>query len=258
MTTGYDTFMSSPEPDWISGPAGSGSTRLFRTAVLLGTAAALVVAAAVVVLTRHPEWPTRCGVDGHQDGCARPLRAMTQPDVLAVARHHCPGIDSLEPQPLARADLAGGDTLARVTGTRRNGREDALLGAPATFAWVTRWVGGATDGRVEVRCAGASRRVASLRLDADQLASTIAAVDAEPSVDFSAVAESAARSVSVRGRPSLGFLDCDTGGVDLRRPNAGELFVCSLQVFSQQGQGGYRLTYRVTDDRPWFEPVPSA
>lgn len=231
--------------------------RLWLVAALV---VVLVVAAATAWdLLKTSDWPSGCRVGGNPQWCSDPSDAITDPTVVALAHTYCPALSRLAredvvPQPLSELRLADEETFAKTSGSSESGSEDALLGRPGAVAWITRW----QDGLVEVRCPGSSRTTPSLRLRADQFASTAASVDAGTGrrVNFTDVATELA--TTARGGMSYGFLTCDTGGVDLDAPEVGDTFSCSVQVFGFQGQGAYRAAYRITDAPPYFEPdVPT-
>jgi hypothetical protein len=244
----------------LSSHPGDRDPRRRRTGLLAAVCvlALALAASAMAARNRHPDWPTGCGVDGHANWCAQPSQAMTGAALTGMVRDYCPGLPrkeprGLEPRPLALVDLAGGDTLARTTGTRGAGTEDALLGRGSSFSWVTRWYGGTRDGMVELRCPGQTHLVPSVRLEADQYRSTVAAARGEPRrIDFAELAKSTVRRFPGRFSVSYGFVSCDTTGVDLQRLAAGATFSCRVEVYSWLGQGGYRLDYRVVEDRPYF------
>jgi hypothetical protein len=244
--------------DWLdSGPARQRRPRAWRLAGL-ATAVAVALATLVVVLvSRNPAWPSRCGVEGHEDWCRSTSVEMAGSALAAVVRGYCPGLrpgaGDVEPQPLSLADLGSPDTLVRVTEDPTAGTEDALLGRPESFSWVTRWVGGPEGGRVELRCPGGTSRVPGLRLAADQFRSTAAAARGTPRrLDFRAVARAAVRSQTPQRRVSFGFLTCDTRSVHLAHPRAGSRFRCTVEAYWPQGMGAYPQTFMVTRERPYF------
>lgn len=174
--------------------------------VVLALAAGIVAVTAAVALTGSPNWPTGCRTDGRSEWCAEPSGAMTDRSMTALAHHYCPRLSVVSladvvPQPLSQMELAGPETLAKTTGSARKGTEDALLGEPGNFAWITRWVGGDKDGLVEVRCPGDSGNVPGLALTVDQFGSTLAALNAadEMHIDFGEVAK---RSVAAMSKAS--------------------------------------------------------
>jgi hypothetical protein len=229
-------------------------------ALALVCVVALVVAGSAVALrNRHSDWPTGCGVEGHQDWCTKPSRAMTDAALTRMVRDYCPGLSASDPEdvvprPLDLADLGGRGAYAKTSGTRTSGSEDSLLGRGRTFSWVTRWSGGPEDGVVEVRCPGRSRSVPSLRLDEDQYRSSVAAARGQAGyVDFARLAETSVRRVPGRFGVSFGFLTCDTAGLDLLRAlPVGRTFGCRVEVYTRLGKGGDQMTYRVTADPPYF------
>lgn len=249
---------SDRQPDWVEGRPDKGPASRARRVVGAAAGVALAVAAlAVVLVSRDAAWPSRCGVDGHEDWCGAPSAAMTGSALASVVRGYCPGLTSasadVEPQPLSLANLGSRDTLAKVTGSSAAGTEDALLGRPSSFSWVTRWVGGPNGGRVELRCPGGTGQVPGLRLAADQFRSTVAAARGRRSrLDFRAVAMTAVRSQSLQRRVSFGFTTCDTSAVDLQHLTPGSTFRCLVEAYYPQGVGAYPVTYRVTRDRPYF------
>jgi hypothetical protein len=252
------------EGDWLdTHPERRSRLRVFNgtPAVVCTVIAVTVAVAAVLVVTRDPDWPTRCGVDGRSEWCGQASRRMTDPSLATVVSDYCPGLAGSEtstvvPQPLSLADLGGEDALARTTGTPGSGTEDSLLGLPSSFSWVTRWVGGDNDGRVELRCPGMTEAVPSLRLAEDQFRSTVAASRTSEGrhIDFAAVAESSVRTAAPDSGVSWGFMTCDTTAVDLADLAEGETFACQVEAYSPEGKGLYRFGYRVTSGSPYFEP----
>ncbi|MGI8900108.1 MAG: hypothetical protein ACR2HA_04115 [Nocardioides sp.] len=253
------------EGDWLdTHPERRSRPVLTRVLVLGGLAAAVAVggvALAALVLDRDPDWPTRCGVDGRSEWCGQASRRMTDPALAAVVGDYCPGLagsqpTTVVPQPLSLADLGAEDALARTTGSPESGTEDSLLGVPSSFSWVTRWVGGDNDGRVELRCPGMTEAVPSLRLAEDQFRSTVAASRTSEGrhIDFAAVAESSVRTVAPDSGVSWGLMTCDTTAVDLADLAEGETFACQVEAYSPEGKGLYRFGYRVTSGSPYFEP----
>jgi len=253
------------EGDWLdTHPERRRRPVLTRVLVLGGLAASVAVGTgvvAVLVLDRDPDWPTRCGVDGRSEWCGQASRRMMDPALAAVVGDYCPGLagsqpTTVVPQPLSLADLGAEDALARTTGTPGSGTEDSLLGLPSSFSWVTRWVGGENDGRVELRCPGMTETVPSLRLTEDQFRSTVAASGARDGrhIDFAAVAESSVRTVAPDSGVSWGFIACDTTAIDLADLTEGETFACQVEAYSPEGKGLYRFGYRVTSGPPYFEP----
>jgi hypothetical protein len=245
---------------WLgSEPGPQSRSRTRRPWLVAGLVALVLAASAAWTLTRRSDWPTGCRVGGHPEWCAEPSGAMTDPAMTGLVRDYCPGLagiphEDVVPQPLSELDLADDQTFARISGSTDQGSEDALLGRPGNLAWVTRW----RDGLVEVRCPGSSATTPSLRLEAGQFRSTVAAADLTDGrqVDFAEVASQSVAEVSA-DRPSdvsYGFFSCDTGGIDLDAPVVGDTFSCALEVFRVQGQGGYRTSYRIIHDRPYFEP----
>jgi hypothetical protein len=65
----------------------------------------------------------------------------------------------------------------------------------------------------------------------------------------------AVRSDSPQRRVSFGFLTCDTTAVDLGQPRPGSTFRCLVEAYRPQGMGAYRVTFRVTRDRPYFRAL---
>jgi hypothetical protein len=247
---------------WIDTEHQSGRRRYdLRLWFAAGLVAVLIAAgAAVWEVAKESYWPSGCNVSGHPDWCSDPSDAITDPTVVALAHAYCPALSELAradvvPQPFSELRLADDDTFAKTSGGPESGSEDVLLGAPGAVAWVTRW----QDGLVEVRCPGSSLTTPSLRLRADQFASTVASVNsaADRRVNFADVATQLVTTPAAqpRGDVSYGFLTCDTGDVDLDAPEVGETFSCAVQVFGFQGQGAYRASYRITDEDPYFEPA---
>ena len=247
----YAWIGTEPEPDRRR--AGRRRWLVAVTVVVL-----VVGAAAAWDVATDSDWPSGCRVSGNPDWCSEPSDEMTDPTLAALAHTYCPRLAQLAPgdvvpQPLSELRLADEGTFARTTGSTESGSEDALLGRPGAVAWVTRW----QDGRIELRCPGSSTTTPSLRLGADQFSSTVASMEeAEgPRINFADVATELASTA--RADMSYGFLTCDTGGVDLAAPEAGDTFSCAVEVFGFQGQGAYRAAYRVTGDAPFFEPAPA-
>lgn len=249
------------QPESLS--SHSGDRDPSRRTSLLAAVCVVVLAIAVSAMamrSRDPDWPTRCGVDGRANWCAKPSRAMTTAALTRLAHDYCPALASVPggvvPRPLSLGDLAGPDVFARTTGNRGSGAEDALLGRGSSFAWVTRTSGGAQDGTVELRCPGQTFLVPSMRLTGDQFSSTLAASRGQLGrIDFAELAKSSVRRFPSRFRTSYGFLSCDTSGLDLRRLTPGTAFTCRVEVYSWLGQGGYRLDYRVVGRPPYFVRV---
>lgn len=240
-------------------------SRLGERAAILG-AVALVAVGVLLAFADDRDWPQDCGVDGRAEWCAEPSEVMTEPPVVSLVRDYCPQLadvplQEMVPQPLGQLNLASDQALAKTSGTDREGTEDALLGRPGEFAWVTRWVGGESDGRVEVRCPDDTASTASLRLESDQFRSTVAASSAVDAryIDFTEVARQSVPALSGTGmgRTSFGFVTCDTTGIDLDDPASGRTFFCVTEVYGLQGTGGYRSIYQVTPDSPYFEKVPA-
>jgi len=251
-----------PSYDWI-GTEPDEEPRRRVVGRRLRAAAALVVVLAVAAaawnVTRDTDWPSGCHVGGRPDWCSAPSDAITDPALVAFAHAYCPSltqspVDKLAPRPLSELGLADEDTFARTTGTSATGSEDALLGASSASAgaWITRW----QSGLVEVRCPGSSSTTPSLRLQADQFASTVAADTAgEPRLDIADVAADLKLTMSgdFTSDVSYGYLGCDTAGIELSAPKVGETFSCAVEVYGLQWQGDYRASYRVTDEHPYFE-----
>jgi hypothetical protein len=230
-----------------------------RTSLLAAVCVVVLAIAAstMVMRNRNPDWPTRCGVDGHANWCAKPSRVVTTAALTRLAHDYCPALASVPggvvPRPLSLGDLAGADVFARTTGSRGSGAEDVLLGRGNSFSWVTRSSGGAHDGAVELRCPGQTFLVPSMRLTDEQYRSTVAAARGQLGrIDFAELAKSSVRRFPSRFRTSYGFLSCDTSGLELRRLSPGKRFTCRVEVYSWLGQGGYRLDYRVLPDPPYF------
>jgi hypothetical protein len=228
-----------------------------RLWIVAGLAAVLILGAtAAWDFVRESDWPSGCDVSGHPDWCAEPSDAITDPALVALAHDYCPALSSsaradLVPQPLSVLGLADERTFARTSGDSRTGAEDAVLGGTGAVAWVTRW----QDGLLEVRCSGSSATTPSLRLQADQFASTATAdMDAGMRLDFADVARDLTTSMYAEPPTyiSYGFLSCDTGGIDPGAPAIGSTFTCAVEVFRLQGQGTYRASYRVIDQPPYF------
>ena len=260
-----DGWQGDARVETLSGPGESLSSHpgerepARRTSLL---AAVCVVVLAIAASTffmrdRDAAWPTRCGVDGHANWCAKPSRAMTSPALTNLVHDYCPALASspgqVVPRPLSLGDLAGRDALAKTTGARGSGAEDALLGSGGSFSWVTRTYGGPDGGMLEVRCPGQTDLVPSMRLTAQQFRSTVAATRAGVErIDFARLAKSTVDRFPNRVRPSYGFVSCDTSGLDLRRLTPGKTFTCHIEVYSWLGQGGYLLGYRVVPRPPYF------
>lgn len=261
-----DSSRESPAPAlaWIdTGHDPQRQRRLPARAVwLIGALAAVVLLAAVVAweFSRESDWPSGCPVSGHADWCSDPSEAITDPALVDLARSYCPALSRADegdvvPQPLSELGLADERTFAKTTGDRESGSEDALLGTPGAVAWVTRW----QDGLVQVRCAGSSATTPSLKLQADQFRSTVAAggTPDRPRLAFTDVARDMAEGYSADPPTdtSYGFLSCDTGAIDLDLPEVGETFSCVVEVYEPEGEGRYRESYRIAADRPYFEPL---
>jgi len=204
-------------------------------------------------------WPTACGIDGHPDWCARPSSEMTDSGLAALARAQCPALAGLEPadvlpQPLTSIGPPNRKTLALTSGTAENGSEEALLGQPGRVSRVTRQVGGKEAGRVRLSCPGAAKSAPGVQLDADQVRATTASTIDGRRIDFGKVAKETAGITRGHNRTnvSFGLLSCRTGALELTRPQVGRTFSCAVQVYSSYGLGAYRVTYRVTDDAPYF------
>ncbi len=249
--------------DWLgSEPKPQNRRRRRQQRVIAGLVALVLAVSVAWTLTRRSDWPTGCRVGGNPQWCAEPSGVITDPGMTGLVQDYCPGLSGVRqehvvPQPLSQLGLADAQTFARTSGTAEQGSEDVLLGLPGNFAWVTRW----HDGLVELRCPGSASTTPSLRLQADQFRSTVAAADLteEGRVDFAEVARQSVATVSAN-RPSgvsYGFVTCDTGGIDLRAPEVGATFLCALEVYGSVGQSGYRASYRIIDDRPFFQPEVS-
>lgn len=246
---------ASGERSWARNPVV-----ILAVFVLVGVGGVL----ATVDFLSRPDWPTRCGITGHPNWCAQPSATITGASVVGVVQSHCPGLSStlaqeVVPQPLAALDLADHGTLAKTSGSASKGREEVLLGRPGDLAWVTRWVGGARDGQWEVSCPGDAQRAPGLRLQAEQMDSTIAAVESvsERHIDFGAVARQlVTQAPDNRGiEVSFGFLECATDSLDFRRLQRGSTFSCVVEVYGQQGKGAYRGDFEVIGRRPYFRPL---
>lgn len=240
-------------------------SRVRERAALLG-AVVLVAAGALLGSADDRDWPQGCGVDGRAEWCAEPSTAMTEPAVLSLVRGYCPRLANIPlqdvaPQPLSQLGLASEQALAMTSGSDRDGTEDALLGRSGEFARVTRWIGGESDGRLEVRCFSDPRVSASIRLEADQFRSTVAAAGAAdaPYIDFTEVARQSLPAASGIGfgRMSFRSVTCDTTDIDLDDPATGSTFFCVTKVHGRQGTGGYRAIYQVVPESPYFESVPA-
>lgn len=256
---------ASHRSDVSNGSGQDSRSRVRVRAAILG----VVVLVAVWALRGYAggrDWPQECGVEGRIEWCAEPSAAMTEPDMVSLVCDYCPKLASVPlrdvaPQPLSQLNLAGEQVLAKTSGSDSSGTEEALLGRPSQVAWVTRWVGGEPDGRVEVRCFAETGRPAGLRLEADQFRSTVAAASAADArnIDFTEVARQSIPAVPAPGlgRPSFGFVSCDTTGIDLDDPATGSTFFCVTEVYGLQGKGGLREIYQVVDQSPYFESVPA-
>lgn len=246
-----------------SHPGRSDSLRRGNVIALVCVAALALAALTVLARDRHPDWPSGCGVEGHADWCAEPSRAMTGLALTRLVRDYCPSLSTsatadVVPRPLELADLGGRDAFAKTSGTRGAGAEDSLLGRGSDFSWVTRWTGGPENGVVELRCPGQSSRVPSLHLDQDQFRSTVAATRGHPGhINFAELAASSVRRVPGGFGVSFGFVTCDTARLDLRHLRPGTRFSCGIEVYYALGKGGYRLSYRVTGQQPYFAPTGS-
>lgn len=260
-----DSAGESPAPAlaWIGSEPDPGRRAPGRRRWLVAVLAPVLLVAAALAwqVSREPDWPSGCPVSGHADWCSSPSEAITDPGLVALARSYCPALSRADeaeviPQPLSELGLADERTYAKTTGDHGSGSEDALLGTPDAVAWITRW----QDGHVQVRCAGSSGSTPSLDLRADQVRSTVAAGDTAaegPRVAFTDVARDMVEGFSADppSDTSYGFLTCDTGAIDLELPEVGETFTCVVEVFGLQGEGRYRESYRIADDRPYFEPL---
>lgn len=260
-----DGWQGETRVDRLSGQAESlsshpGDRDPSRRTSLLAAVCVVVLAIAISAMAmrqRDPDWPTRCGVEGHPNWCATPSRTMTAAALTGLAHDYCPSLASVPgrvvARPLSLGDLAGRQVFARTTGTRGSGAEDALLGQGSRFSWVTRTSGGSQNGTVELRCPGQTFLVPSMRLTGEQFRSTVAAARGQlRRIDFARLAKSSVRRFPSRFRTSFGFLSCDTSGLDLRRLTPGKTFTCRVQVYSWLGQGGYQLDYRVVAHPPYF------
>ncbi len=256
----HDSLSSHPRPGGRSWRHAPTVIVAFLTVVLVAT---VLVASST---TRESDWPTQCGVDGHPNWCARPSAAIADVSIVTLVHTYCPSLSDtlvgeVVPQPLSQLDLADENTLARTSGSAGNGSEEVLLGGPGSFSWVTRWVGGEQDGLWEVRCPGDARTTPSLRLEADHLKSTVAASQSAEGrhVDFGDVAKQLVAFMPKGRAPdvSFGFLECDTGSVELTRPKVGDTFSCAVEVYSQLGKGVRRAGYQVISRTPYFEPDDS-
>ncbi len=255
----HPAAVSAHYSDWLgSEPKPQSRSRSRRQRVVAGLVALVLAVSAAWTLTRPSDWPTDCRVGGNPQWCAEPSGVITDPEMTGLVQGYCPGLsgvrhEDVNPRPLSELNLADDRTFARTSGSADQGSEDVLLGRPGNLAWVTRW----HDGLVELRCPGSSATTPSLRLEADQFRSTVAAAELTDGmhVDFAAVARQSVASVSAN-RPngvSYGFVTCDTGGIDLNAPEVGDTFLCRLEVYGAVGQSGYRASYRIIDDRPFFE-----
>jgi len=256
---GNASWSAPDQVDSLSSHPGDEEGRRRRGVVPLVLVVALVlgIGAASSLRGRSPEWPTGCGLEGHADWCAKPSRAMTDGALRRIVRDYCPGLSKVRPRdvvprPIDLVDLGGRGAYARTSGSKGAGTEDSLLGRGPHFSWVTRWSGGDQDGVVELRCPGQTVTVPSVRLDADQFWSTVAARRGRPrTIDFAQLASSSVRRVPHGFRVSFGFLNCDTTGLDLRHLRTGKRFSCALEVYSGLGKGGYRIGYRTTARPPY-------
>jgi hypothetical protein len=258
--------------DWLDSHSGRTLPSPLGRAVVLALVAAAIVVAAVWVTMRaaddrraEAEWPGGCGVDGNKHWCARPSGAMTAGSLTSVVRAWCPRLADtapadLVPQPLALAELGGGASLASTDGNRSRGREDALLGRRTEFSWVTRWVGGPSDGQVEIRCPGSTHVVSGLRLSAGQLRSTVAARTGarSPYVDFVKVAHAALAEANPRHDLSFGSLACDTSPVDLVDPQPRRRFTCQWDGYGPPGKTVLTAEFEITATSPYFRRAPDA
>lgn len=228
--------------------------------VVLGFVAVTIGVNLVRELVPDSAWPTSCGIDGHRDWCAQPSSDMTDPGLAALAQAQCPALSTLSPtdvvpQPLTSIGPPNRRTHALTSGTAENGSEEALLGRRGQVSRVTRQVGGPDDGRVRVSCPGAAKSAPGVQLDAGQARAVVTATTADRRrIDFAKVAKETAGITRGRNRTdvSFGFLTCKTGALDLTRPQVGGTFSCAVEVYSSYGLGAYRVTYRVTDDAPYF------
>jgi hypothetical protein len=253
-----DSLSSHPKPE---------SSVRSRKPVTIAALAVLLLVAVVLAVSyvQKPDWPTGCGIAGHPSWCAQPSAAMTNESIVALVHAYCPSlaafpVDDVVPQPLIELDLADGETFARTSGNPSAGREEALLGRPSALSWLTRWVGGERDGVWEVRCPGNARSTPSLHLEGEQLDSTIAASQSEArQIDFRDVARQlvAATPKERAAELSFGFLECDTTSLNLTRPRVGDTFACTVEIYSPEGKGASRATYRVIGERPYFEASSS-
>jgi len=256
-----------PSFSWVDNHPTSPTRSRRRRLAVIGLAVAVLTVIGLAGVRSWQErstWPTDCRVAANPSWCAEPSDAMTDPAMVTLVRDYCPWLadtaaEQVVPQPLEALGLAGPGTYATTSGDETNGTEDALLGRPGAVAWLTRWVGGQADGRVELRCPGQTATVPGLRLEQDQFRSSVAAaVSADGrNIDFAEVARQSVSKAS-SSRPtgvSYGFIGCDTDGIDLAGPAVGETFECVMQIYAPEGQGAYPLEYRVIDDHPWFAPV---
>ena len=245
-------------------PGRSRASSVRRGAVVLLVAS--VVAVGAVVLSRtapgrgsEAAWPGGCGLQGHPQWCARPSAAMTAGSLESVVRAWCPGLahGPLRPQRVALADLGGGEALASTGGDRVRGTEHALLGRRQVFAWVTRTVGGSTDGQVEIRCPGSTHEVPGLRLTGSQYRSTVLARSHGRTrrLDFVEVARTAVLGANPRKDLSFGSVACDTSAVGLSSLRPGRPFTCRWEGYGPPGKTVLGAQFRVTSREPWFRRV---
>jgi len=224
-----------------------------------GALALLAVAVGAVVLRPDAPAVAECREERGASWCAEPSQELTDARLVRLVRNYCPRLRDLPlhrvvPQPLHLLDLAPrrGD-LVRRTGGPTGTTESALLGQPDRLAWLVRRDGGNGPFALQVTCTGTNGRVPALVLDRGQLEAGLEATTGGVALDLRAAARTAARTFhGDTGRDvSLGIFRCRTGRAALDR-QPGARFTCELQVFSELGQGGYRLSYRVDARAPYL------
>ena len=256
-----------PAPDAPESPTDDPERRpaINRLAVVAGLVVALLIAASVVLPSdENPNWPTDCLVDGRTDMCSMPSAAMTDETMRTVVRDYCEDLSAaplseVVPQPFSVLDLADDQVFATISGSEKEGTEDALLGTSDAVAWVTRSVGGERDGGVDIRCLGSKPRSTSVRLRDDQFESTVAAMTEPGSerINFTDVAKLSVDSLANRRGTVVeyGYTTCNTAGMDLQNLPHGNVFSCITEIYGAVGQSALITSYRVVEDPPYIRPT---
>lgn len=254
----YELLDTGPEP-------GHGARRRQARALGLLVAAGLVVALLTAVLREDDQGQDNASACRQEPGvawCTAPSPTMTDAAIVRLVRGYCPrlralALEEVVPQPLARVGLPSrpGELVLR-TGNPGAGVESGLLGRPGRLAWVVRRIRGAGAWQLQVVCHNGADRAPALELDEGQLRSSLRADSGQGGLDLREAARLTARAVHVSpgGRLSLGTFRCRTtpSALDLQ---AGARFPCSLELFSDQGQAVYPVTYAVRIQPPYLHRV---